>query len=208
MSFSKQVVTKLPTPNKKGRMSVEEAILRRRSVREYADKPLSLEQLSQLLWAAQGTTHPYSGLRSAPSAGALYPLEVYAVVREGGVTGLDAGIYHYSVSEHDLTLVKKGESSSQLQKAAHDQDAVAHAAVNLVTTAILRRTTVKYGDRGVQYAFQESGHVAENVFLQAQSLGLASVMIGAFDDDAVRTVLGVGADERPVYIQPIGVPAA
>ncbi len=188
-------------------MSVEEAIARRRSVREFAAKSLTLKQLSQLLWAAQGITEPAHGLRAAPSAGALYPLEVYAVVREGGVTGLDAGIYRYSVPENSLTLVKSGDSSSRLKAAALDQDAVGFAAVNLVTTAVFERTTVKYGDRGVRYAFLETGHAAENVFLQAQSLGLAAVVVGAFDDDAVRAVLGVGTDEKPMYIQPIGVPA-
>ncbi|MDV3278006.1 MAG: SagB/ThcOx family dehydrogenase [Nitrososphaerales archaeon] len=189
-------------------MSVEEAIARRRSVREYASEPLTLMQLSQLLWATQGITEPAHGFRTAPSAGALYPLEVYAVVKEAGVTGLDAGIYHYSVPENSLALVKSGDISSRLKAAALDQDAVGFAAVNLVTTAVLERTTVKYGDRGVQYAFLETGHAAENAFLQAQSLGLATVVIGAFDDDAVRAVLGVGTDEKPMYIQPVGVPTA
>jgi SagB-type dehydrogenase family enzyme len=200
------VVTKLPSPSARGRISVEEAIAKRRSVREYTDRPLTLAQLSQVLWAAQGITEPAQELRAAPSAGALYPLEVYAVVKEGGVTGLGAGIYHYSPSENSLTLVKGGDSSSKLKAAALDQDAVGFAAVNLVTTAVLKRTTVKYGDRGVQYAFQETGHAAENVFLQAQSLGLATVMVGAFEDDAVRAVLGIGTDETPMYIQPVGVP--
>lgn len=187
-------------------MSVEEAIARRRSVREYSNKPISLAQLSQLLWAAQGITEPSRELRAAPSAGALYPLEVYAVVKEGGVTGLDAGIYHYLAKENSLTLVRGGDCTSKLKEAAFDQDAVGFAAVNLVMTAVVQRTTAKYGERGVQYAFQEAGHAAENVFLQAQSLGLAALVAGAFDDDAVRAVLGVGALERPVYIQPTGVP--
>jgi SagB-type dehydrogenase family enzyme len=188
-------------------MSVREAITRRRSVRDYAIRPLSLTQLSELLWAAQGITEPSRQLRTAPSAGALYPLEIYVVVKEGGVTGFDAGIYHYRAQENSLTLVKGGDFSFKLKTAALDQDAVGLAPVNLVTTAVLQRTTVKYGDRGVQYAFLEAGHAAENVFLQAQSLGLATVVIGAFDDDAVRAMLGVRAAERPMYIQPIGVPA-
>ena len=203
---SKPAATRLPSPSVKGRMSVEEAITRRRSVREYAAKPLSLAQLSQLLWAAQGITNQSDGLRAAPSAGALYPLEVCAVVKKGGVVGLDPGIYHYSASDNSLTLAKSGDSSPKLKTAALDQDAVGLAAVNLVTTAVLQKTTVKYGDRGIQYAFMEAGHAAENVFLQAQSLGLTTVVVGAFDDEAVREVLGVGASERPVYIQPVGVP--
>jgi len=188
-------------------MSVEEAIAKRRSVREFANKPITLTQLSQLLWAAQGITEPDYGLRATPSAGALYPLELYAVVKTGGVAGLDAGIYHYLISENSLALVKGGDSSSRLKAAALDQGAVGFAAVNLVTTAVLGRTTVKYHDRGVRYAFLEAGHAGENVFLQAQSLGLAAVVVGAFDDEAVGAVLGVGTDEKAVYIQPIGVPA-
>lgn len=202
----KSAIAKLPPASTRGQMSVEEAIARRRSVREYSNKPISLAQLSQLLWAAQGITEPSRELRAAPSAGALYPLEVYAVVKEGGVTGLDAGIYHYLAKENSLTLVRGGDCTSKLKEAAFDQDAVGFAAVNLVMTAVVQRTMAKYGERGVQYAFQEAGHAAENVFLQAQSLGLAALVAGAFDDDAVRAVLGVGALERPVYIQPTGVP--
>lgn len=189
-------------------MSVEEAIARRRSVREYAARQLTLAQLSQLLWAAQGLTEPAHGLRAAPSAGALYPLEVYAVVKKGGVTGLEAGIYHYSIPDNSLTLVKGGDGSSKLKAAARDQDAVGLAAVNLVITAVAERVAVKYGDRAVRYTLLEAGHAAENVFLQAQSLGLASVVVGAFDDEAVGAFLGIGSEERPVYIQPIGAPAA
>jgi len=187
-------------------MSVEEAIAKRRSVREYASDPISLAELSQLLWAAQGVTDARSGLRASPSAGALYPLELYVVVRERGVVDLAAGIYHYSPEDERMTMMKEGDRSGELRAAALDQEMVGLAAVNIVTTAVVQRTRSKYRERGLQYVFQESGHSAENVFLQAVSLGLGTAIIGAFNEEEIRSVIGAGREERPVYIQPVGVP--
>lgn len=187
-------------------MSVEEAIAKRRSVREYASDPISLTELSQLLWAAQGVTDARSRLRASPSAGALYPLELYVVVRERGVADLAAGIYHYSPEDERMTVVKEGDRSGELKAAALDQEMVGLAAVNIVTTAVVQRTRPKYGERGLQYLLQESGHVAENVCLQAVSLGLGAAIIGAFNEEKIRSVIGVGPEEKPVYIQPVGVP--
>ena len=203
---SKPAPRSLPVPNFVGGMSVEEAIAKRRSVREYATDPITLADLSQLLWAAQGLTDARKGRRASPSAGALYPLEFYVVVRERGIAGLPAGVYHYSPGDQRITLVKDGDKSGELRAAALDQEVVSLAAVNIVTTAILQRTRPKYGERGLQYVYQESGHAAENVFLQAVSLGLGTVVVGAFDEEKTRSILGARPEERPIYIQPVGAP--
>lgn len=187
-------------------MSVEEAIAKRRSVREYASDPITMAELSQLLWAAQGVTDTRSRHRASPSAGALYPLELYIIVRERGVVGLPAGVYHYSPEDERIIMVKDGDRSGELRTAAFDQQMVGLAAVNIVTTAVVQRTRSKYGKRALQYVYQESGHAAENVFLQAVSLGLGAVMVGAFSEEKARSIIGARPEERPVYIQPVGVP--
>lgn len=194
---------KLPEPRFKSDTSVEEALLKRRSIREYGDEPLSYEQVAQLLWAAQGITEPRWGFRTAPSAGATYPLEVYLVVKEGGVEGLEAGIYHYLPRRHELEMIREGDFSRELMAACLDQSWVGDAALNMVLTAIYERTTRRYGGRGRRYVHMEVGHVGENVYLQCVSLGLGCVVIGAFYDDEVKRVLGV--DEEPMYVIPIGV---
>jgi SagB-type dehydrogenase family enzyme len=194
---------KLPGPMDKGVVSLEEAILARKSVRDYATKPVSLKQISQILWAAQGVTH--DGMRSAPSAGALYPMEIYVVTRPNGIENLQAGIYHYDNRNHVMTLFKEGDFSLALQRAVLDQESVGAAAANIVIAAVFERTTSKYGERGVQYVFQESGHISQNIFLQASVLGLGSVAMGAFREDEVRKVLGVAKTERPIYVQAIGI---
>lgn len=199
----------LPKPRLSGPMSVEEAIQRRRSRREYRREPLKLSEVSQLLWAAQGVTAPelWTGLRSAPSAGGLYPLETYVVVKPGGVEGLEPGTYHYDPHRHVLNQVAEGDFSRALMSACVDQEWVGAAACNIVFTAVVERTRVRYGDRALQYVFQESGHAAENVYLQAEALGLGCVVIGAFYEDEVRKVLNAGSDELPVYVMPVGRPA-
>jgi len=198
---------KLPQPSYKSETSIEEALKRRRSIREYEDKPLTIKHVSQLFWAAQGVTKPdpwlrAGGFKTAPSAGATYPLEVYMVVKKGGVEGLEPGIYHYLPKTHEIELIKKGDYSKELMKAALDQEWVEAAPVNMVITAIYERTTGRYGDRGIRYVHMEVGHVGENIYLQCVSLGLGCVVIGAFHDDQVKEILGV--DEAPLYIIPIG----
>jgi len=203
---SKPARRPLPTPNLVGGMSVEEAIAKRRSVREYAANPITLAELSQLLWAAQGVTDARKRRRASPSAGALYPLELYVVVRERGVADLPAGIYRYSPEDEMIATVKDGDRSGELRAAALDQEAVGLAAVNIVTTAVMQRTRSKYGERAIQYVYQESGHAAENVFLQAVSLGLGAVVVGAFSEEEIRSVIGARPEERPIYIQSVGLP--
>lgn len=193
---------KLPQPRPSGEMSLEEALAARRSVRSYQDEALSLTELSQLLWAAQGITAHWGG-RTAPSAGATYPLEVYAVV--GEVTGLEAGVFHYRPDGHLLVRRKAEDLRGELASAALGQGWVREAPVSLVIAARYERTTGRYGERGVRYVHIEVGHVGQNIYLQAEALGLGTVIVGAFDDQDVKTLLGI--EEEPLAIMPVGRPA-
>ncbi len=187
-------------------MSVEEAIATRRSIRSYERVPLKIEQVAQVLWAAQGITDPRRGLRATPSAGATYPLNVYLVVGEDAVVNLPAGIYRYDASSHSLIILRQGDVREELARAALEQPWVKEALISLVITAVYERTTSRYGSRGIRYAHIEVGHVGQNVYLQAVALGLGTVAAGAFYNDEVRVVLGVGEDEQSLYIMPIRVP--
>jgi len=193
----------LPTPQYDSATSVEQALLKRRSVRDYKDAPLALAEVGQLLWAAQGITD-LAGFRTAPSAGALYPMEVYVVV--GDVAGLSAGVYKYRPADHVLERRAEGNRLAELGRAALGQAAVRDAAVVLVLAAVYERTTQKYGERGVRYVHMEAGHVSQNVYLQAVSLGLGTVAIGAFYDDEVKKVVGLADNEQPLYLMPVGRP--
>jgi len=194
---------KLPDPKSRGIVSLEDSLAKRRSVREYDNTPLSLEEVSQLLWAAQGITAHW-GARTAPSAGALYPLEVIVVV--GNVVDLPPGGYRYDPKGHELAGITLGDLRPQLASAALGQSAVRNAAINVVFTAVYQRTTRKYGDRGIQYVHMEAGHAAQNLCLQATALGLGTVPIGAFDDEQVGRLLILPKDERPLYLIPVGKP--
>lgn len=191
----------LPPAQYNGDTSVEQALLQRRSVREYSAEPLTLTEISQLLWAAQGITNA-SGNRTAPSAGGLYPLEVFLVV--GEVAGLEAGVYRYEPEGHELRFLLAGDYRQQLSHAALDQTAVRDAPAVIVITGDFERTTAKYGERGRQYVHIEAGSAAENVYLQAVSLDLVTVFIGAFQDEEVSKVLQLAADQRPLGLMPIG----
>ncbi len=144
-------------------------------------------------------------LRAAPSAGATYPLEVYAVVKNGGVEGLDAGVYHYQPEDHSLGLLRNGDLSEELASACLGQGWVREAPLNIVITAVYARTTRRYGTRGERYVHMEVGHVGQNIYLQATAMGLGTVAVGAFYDDEVRKVLGVSEEERPLYVMPVGI---
>jgi len=193
----------LPGPRLESDISVERAIHNRRSIREFSNKPLSLEEISQLLWSAQGMTDD-EGLRSAPSAGALYPLVLYLVV--GNVKGLKPGTYQYSPDGHQLLRIKEGDSRKELAEAAYQQLWVKDSAALLIFSAIEKKTTRKYGQRGIRYIHIEVGHSAQNVFLQAQSLGLGAAVVGAFDDSHIETILNLPAGEQVLYLMPIGRP--
>ena len=193
---------KLPEPVYQSQTSVEEAIKSRRSIRAYKNAPLSLQQLSQILWAAQGITST-GGYRSAPSAGALYPLELYVVV--GQVEGLTPGVYQYHPQGHKLTVKIEEDKRIALARASVMQSWMAKAPAMLVVTAFYSRTTVKYGPRGKRYVHMEVGHAAQNVYLQAAALDLGTVMVGAFVDTAVKEILSLKKTEEPMAIMPVGI---
>jgi SagB-type dehydrogenase family enzyme len=193
----------LPDPQLSGDMSVEQALHERRSLRAYRHAPLTLAELSQLLWAAQGITHP-NGWRTAASAGALYPLELLVVV--GNVTGLETGVYRYSPERHTLTLTLPGDQRAALSAAALGQESVALGAVVLALAGVYERTSGRYGERGQQYVHMEVGIASQNIHLQAVALELGTVFIGAFDDAQVQAILGLAADERPLCLMPVGRP--
>jgi len=181
--------------------SIEQALLKRRSVREFRGMPLPLDDLGQLLWAAQGTTDR-AGFRTSPSAGALYPLEVYAVA--GNIQGLPAGLYHYIPRGHALQRLADWDKRQALARAAYDQPSIAEAPAILALCAIYERVTGKYGDRGLRYVHMEAGHAAQNIYLQALSLQLGTVALGAFDDRDVKGVLNLNGRETPLYLMPVG----
>lgn len=191
---------KLPEPETRGDMSIEQAIGKRRSLRQYSGS-LALADISQLLWAAQGETHP-DGYRAAPSAGALYPLEVYLVA--GSVTGLAAGVYRYRSDEHDLVRLGTADLRKDLASAAHGQSFMQTAAAVLVISGVYDRTRKKYGQRARRYVHMEAGHAAQNVYLQAEARGLGTLIMGAFDDDRVRALLDLPADHQPLGLMPLG----
>lgn len=188
----------LPPPHLEGRMSLEAAMHARHSVREFKKQPVSLEGISQLLWAAQGITRDQK-FRTAPSAGALYPLEVYAVTAERTLHYLPPGHRAEQVSDTDLRPA--------LAKGALSQPSVEHAPLLIVITGVEARTRGKYGDKAPRYVDREAGHAAENVLLEATALGLGAVPIGAFEEPAVAKVLQLKSGESPLYIIPVGYPA-
>ena len=197
----------LPSPETKGGMSLEEAIDQRRSVRHFALEPISLSQLSQLLYAASGISRNSARYRTVPSAGATYPLEIYVVCGQHGVESIGGGIYHYDIAQHSLTQHSPGDIASELTKAAQNQKFVQQAAVNIVICAGYERTLKRYGSRGERYVHIEVGHAGQNIYLQATALGLATVAIGAFNDELVRQVLRIPGQYKPLYIMPLGWPA-
>ena len=191
----------LPTPVYDSQVSIEQALLSRRSVREYSSDPLTLGEVSQLLWAAQGLTTSWGG-RTAPSAGALYPLEIYLLA--GNVIDLPVGFYHYHPDDHELSLIQEGDLRHDLYEVAIEQSAIKDAPIVLVISADYERTTGKYEQRGIQYVHMEVGHVAQNVYLQVESLDLGTVFIGAFDDDDVASILNLDEHEIPLGLMPVG----
>lgn len=188
----------LPPPDTTGTVSLEQAIAERRSVRSFTEQALTEEQIGQLLWAAQGITAPGRGLRAAPSAGALYPLEVYVVTAQG--------VYHYQPRGHLLRLHLSGDQTATLARACLGQGCVQQAAANFVITAVYSRTQAKYGERARQYVDIEVGAAGENLLLQAVALDLGAVMVGAFRDQAVAQALQLPADHHPVLVIPVGHP--
>ncbi len=197
----------LPPQMEKGGMSIWETIGRRRSVRDYRSIPLNIADLSQLLWACQGVTKIVGdyALRSAPSAGALYPVETYLSAQM--VEGIERGIYHYDVRNHRLELLSAGDYRVPMAEAALDQGFLAEAAVVFAWTAVFGRSKWKYKERAYRYVYLDAGHIAQNVALAAVALGLGSCQIAALYDDEVNAILGVdGEDESIIYMTAVGRP--
>lgn len=194
----------LPEPRLKSEVSVEEAIHRRRSIREYAEKPLNIKELSNILWAAQGITDPLNKFRSSPSAGATYPLEIYVAVKKDGVEGLLEGVYRYNPDDHTVERLFEVDLSNDLCSAAVAQRCVRDAPANIILTCVYERTTGRYGERGVRYVHMEAGHAAENIYLQCVSLGLGTVVVGAFIDEQVQRLLNLPENCKPLYLIPVG----
>ena len=192
------ITLQLLAPERKGKLLLEEALARRRSVREFTREVLTERELSQLLWAAQGTSHA-EGLRTAPSAGALYPLEIYLATARG--------FYHYDPSRHRLVQLSERDLRAAMCRSAFDQEAVIQAPAVFVFAAVYGRMSRKYGAaRTPRYVHMEVGHTAQNLLLQAVALGLGGVPIGAFEDEALQKALVLPWDHRPLYLIPIGHP--
>ena len=200
-SLEYETTIRLPEPQYDSGVSIEQSLLHRRSIRSYTDESLTLQEVSQLLWAAQGITDA-RGFRTAPSAGALYPLEVYVVT--GDIENLASGVYKYESREHELSLIIDGDKRSELADAALTQSWVEKGALAIVFTAVYERTTVKYSERGIRYVHIEVGHAAQNLCLQATAMDLGVVTVGAFNDERVSELLNLPDNEKPLYIIPIG----
>jgi len=183
-----------------GKLSLEEAIVTRRSTREFSEEPLTLQELSQVLWAAQGVTSRWGG-RAAPSAGALFPVDTIVVA--GNVESLEAGVYRYNVKEHSLEKTFSGDVRPELAEASLSQEFIAVAPASIVLAAVYDRITIKYGRRGHRYTDIEIGHIGQNIYLQAEAMGLGTVAIGAFHDEEVKRAVHLSRAE-PIYIMPIG----
>jgi len=187
----------LPQPVFQSKVSIEECLLRRRSIRSFKYRKLTLQEISQLLWAAYGVTEQKNMFKTTPSAGATYPLEIYYLIEDG--------IYHYLPEEHAVELIKKGDFRKELVSSVLFQEFVFDASINIIICAEYERTTLYYGNRGVRYVHFEVGHCAQNVCLQAISLGLDSVCIGAFDDKKLKSLLSAIGSVEPLYVISVGV---
>ncbi|MBU2567694.1 MAG: SagB/ThcOx family dehydrogenase [Elusimicrobia bacterium] len=189
---------KLPEPVYKSSISVEEAILKRRSVRDFSNKKLPIELISQLLWSAQGITDKTNKFRAAPSAGALYPMELYIVSPDG--------IFHYIPDGHRIQKLQGDDLRQDLANACWGQNFVAVAGISIIIAADYGRTTWRYGNKGIRYVDIEAGHIAQNIHLQSVALNLGSVPVGAFNDKAVKSLLKLPAAQQPIYVIPVGYP--
>jgi SagB-type dehydrogenase family enzyme len=194
---------KLPPPRTEGVLTVEQAIAQRRTVRSFSPQALQTEQFSQLLWAAQGVTGR-GAKRTAPSAGALFPMDLYAAVGDQTVAGLPAGIYHYRPESHRIAPTASQDLRGALAGASLAQLWMAKAPLQLVITAEYSRITGKYGRRGERYAHIEAGHIAQNIFLQAEALGLKAGIVGAFNGAEVIKTMNLPTSHEPLLIMPVG----
>ena len=194
----------LPNVQTDGTVSLEKTIKVRRTIRSFTAQQLTLEQFSQLLWAAYGITEGRGYKRAAASGGACYPMDIYAIVGEDGVKGINAGIYHYEPMGHSVSLIVEGDFREELARASLGQMWMATPPLSLAICSEYDRITDRYGDRGVRYAMIEAGHIGQNIFLQAEALGLGAGIVGAFQDEAVIQVMGTPPSHEPLLIMPVG----
>ncbi|HUU28736.1 MAG TPA: SagB/ThcOx family dehydrogenase [archaeon] len=194
-------IVKLPEPRYTSGVSIEQALLERRSVRVYKDGPVSLEDISQLLWACQGITDT-RGYRTTPSAGALYPLEIYLYA--ANITALKPGIYKYNPQGHALMKITQGDNRAAISEAADNQDCIKNAAAVIIICAVYKRTTKKFGEKGVRYAHMEAGCAAQNIYLQSVSLGLGTVVVGGYNPGKLKKAVQLKGNEQPLYLMPVG----
>ncbi|MBU2595409.1 SagB/ThcOx family dehydrogenase [Patescibacteria group bacterium] len=199
---NKEKIIALPEPKLDSSTSIEKALLNRRSVRDYKSEALNLAEISQLLWSAQGITDKKSGGRTAPSAGALYPMEIYLVVNR--VEGLNPGVYKYNPSGHEIITILTDDKRKELAEAALGQDSIAKAPATIVIVAVPERTRVKYGDHADRFVAMEAGHISQNICLQVISLDLGTVTVGGFDDQRVKKLLNLPENEIVLYLMPVG----
>ncbi len=200
-------VMKLPPVKMEGTVAVEQAIKQRRTDRSFMPRMLHLDQVAKLLWSAQGVTDSSGFKRAAPSAGALYPMDIYTVVGQDSVEQIKAGVYHYEPEKHTLSRVTTQDRRDGVAKAALSQMWMAKAPLNLVITAEYSRVAGKYGNRGLRYAMIEAGHIGQNLFLQAEALGLKAGIVGAFHDKELIDVMKTPRSHEPLLIMPVGYAA-
>ncbi|MEA2062214.1 MAG: SagB/ThcOx family dehydrogenase, partial [Gemmatimonadota bacterium] len=204
-TYPEAETVELPEPQTTGGRPLWETISARRSFREFTDKPVNLITLSQLLWASQGITgrmHDFE-LRSAPSAGALYPVETYLVANQ--VESLEPGLYHYNIRSHGLERLRKADLREELMQAGLMQPVLSECAVAFIWTAVVKRSRWKYRQRCYRYIYLDAGHIAQNLSLAAEALGLGSCLVGALFDNEVGCLLEVnGADETVLYMCAVG----
>ena len=199
MSAANGETLSLPKPFVSSEKSLNRCLMDRRSRRRYTAESLTLQEVSSLLFAADGITNA-RGFRTAPSAGATFPMEIYIYARY--VDSLEKGVYHYLPQVHSIEMIKKGDISRMLSKEALEQKWVANASMLIIIAAQMDRTVSVYGERGYRYVYMEAGHIGQNIYLEAEELGLGTAGIGAFQDNEIKKVLGI--DESPLYIFPIG----
>lgn len=213
---SESKIIQLPNPRYESETSVEKALSMRRSIRTYAEESLSISDISQILWAAQGITKSreklptkwntkyewQGGLRTAPSAGALYPMELYLIA--GNVEGLSKGVYKYIPKNHSLKNVIDGDKRTEIYDVALKQGSITEGAALIVMAGVYERASFKYGERAERYVHMEVGYIGENIYLQGITLGIGTVMIGAFKDEELKKVLDLPEDEHPLAIMPLG----
>lgn len=206
-SYPNNPTIKLPKPNNIKTETLNYAIQHRKSIREFSEESLSKEQLSYLIWASTGIQREEHGFkyRTAPSSGALYPIETYFVINN--VKHLAQGVYHYNVESHYLEAIKKGDFRSSISKAALDQSMCYHSTAVFIWTAIFNRSKCKYGQRAYRYIYLDAGHIAENLALSATSIHLGTCHIAALYDDEVNKILDIdGITESTIYLSVVGVP--